>query len=140
MTKRNFIIIAAFAFVLGLGSATASAQGQILRAEIPFEFTVGKTTLPAGEYIVKLPETGGARVVSFKKADGEDFGMAMTNEVDSKDTGIANGLVFVKSGDKYILHQVHTTGREIGQEVVKTRRLAGAELARKTVALKPAKS
>ena len=139
MTKRSFIIIAALAFVFGIGTATASAQSQVLRAEIPFEFTVGKKSLPAGDYLVKLPETAGAQIVSLKKADGKGFGMALTNQVSSKGAEVANGLVFVKSGDRYFLYQVHS-GREIGQQVVKSGRIAGAELARRTVELKPAKS
>lgn len=138
MTKSSFIIIAAIAFVFGIGSITASAQGQVLKADIPFEFTVGKTTLPAGEYIVKLPETAGARIVSFKKADGEGYGSVMTNQVSSKDAEVASGLVFVKSGDRYFLYQVHN-GAEIGQQAVKTGKVAGTELARKTVVLKPSR-
>lgn len=139
MTKQSFIIIAALAFVFGIGTVTASAQGQVLKADIPFEFTVGKKTLPAGEYLVKLPETAGAQVVSFKKADGEGYGMTLTNQVSSKGAEVANGLVFVKSGDRYFLYQVHN-GREIGQQVVKSSKIRGEVLARQTVALKPAKS
>ena len=139
MTKQSFIIIAALAFVFGIGTVTASAQGQVLKADIPFEFTVGKKTLPAGEYLVKLPETAGAQVVSFRKADGEGYGMTLTNQVSSKGAEVANGLVFVKSGDRYFLYQVHN-GREIGQQVVKSSKISGEVLARQTVALKPAKS
>jgi hypothetical protein len=139
MTKQSFIIIAALAFVFGIGTVTASAQGQVLKADIPFEFTVGKKTLPAGEYLVKLPETAGAQVVSFKKADGEGYGMTLTNQVSSKGAEVANGLVFVKSGDRYFLYQVHN-GREIGQQVVRSGSIAATTLARQTVALKPAKS
>jgi hypothetical protein len=139
MTKQSFIIIAALAFVFGIGTVTASAQGQVLKADIPFEFTVGKKTLPAGEYLVKLPETAGAQVVSFKKADGEGYGMTLTNQVSSKGAEVANGLVFVKSGDRYFLYQVHN-GREIGQQVVRSGGISATTLARQTVALKPAKS
>ena len=139
MTKQSFIIIAALAFVFGIGTVTASAQGQVLKADIPFEFTVGKKTLPAGEYLVKLPETAGAQVVSFKKADGEGYGMTLTNQVSSKGAEVVNGLVFVKSGDRYFLYQVHN-GREIGQQVVRSGSISATTLARQTVALKPAKS
>jgi hypothetical protein len=139
MTKQSFIIIAALAFVFGIGTVTASAQGQVLKADIPFEFTVGKKTLPAGEYLVKLPETAGAQVVSFKKADGESYGMTLTNPVSSKGAEVQNGLVFVKSGDRYFLYQVHN-GREIGQQVVRSGGISATTLARQTVALKPAKS
>ena len=139
MTKQSFIIIAALAFVFGIGTVTASAQSQVMKAEIPFEFTVGKKTLPAGEYLVKLPATAGAPVVAFKKADGDGYGMVMTNQVSSKSAEVQNGLVFVKSGDRYFLYQVHS-GREIGQQVVKSGRISGDVLARQTVVLKPAKS
>lgn len=139
MTKQSFIIIAALAFVFGIGTVTASAQGQVLKAHIPFEFTVGKKTLPAGEYLVKLPETAGAQVVSFTKADGEGYGMTLTNHVSSKGAEVQNGLVFVKSGDRYFLYQVHN-GREIGQQVVRSGSISATTLARQTVALKPAKS
>ena len=139
MTKQSSIIIAALAFVFGIGTVTASAQSQVMKAEIPFEFTVGKKTLPAGEYLVKLPETAGAQIVSFKKADGEGYGMIMTNQVSSKGAEVESGLVFVKSGDRYFLYQVHN-GREIGQQVVKSGKISGEALARQTVVLKPAKS
>jgi hypothetical protein len=140
MTKQSFVIVAALAFVFGIGTLTASAQGQVLKADIPFEFTVGKATLPAGEYLIKLPETGGARVVTFKKADGEAHALVLTNPVNSKGAEIASGLVFVKAGDEYLLYQVHTEGRETGLEVIRSKRMAGTELARKTVEFKMAKS
>ena len=111
-----------------------------MRANIPFEFTVGKATLPAGDYLIKLPETGGARVITLKKADGEAHAIVMTNPVNSKGAEIATGLVFVKAGDQHFLYQVHTEGRETGLEVIKSKRMAGTELARKTVELKMAKS
>lgn len=140
MTKKSFVIVAALAFVFGIGTLTASAQGQVMKANIPFEFTVGKATLPAGEYLVKLPETGGARVITFKKADGEAHAIVMTNPVNSKGAEIASGLIFVKAGDEHHFYQVHTKYREIGMEVIKSKRMAGTELARKTVELKMAKS
>ena len=140
MTKRSFVLIAAIAFIFGIGSITASAQGQVLKANIPFEFTVGKTTLPAGEYVVKLPQTAGASIVSLKKADGEGYGMTLTNPVNSKGAEVENGLIFVKTGGRYFLYQVHTAGREVGQEVVRSRRITGTELARERVELKIAKS
>lgn len=138
MKKRSFVLLGFMTFVLGLGM-TASAQGQVLKADIPFEFTVGKTKLPAGEYMIILPQSGDAATVKFKGKDGNSFAMAMTNWVNSKKSGFQDGLTFIKSGDKYFLYQVHVPGSELGQEVLKAKRLGG-ELAQKTVELKPAKS
>lgn len=140
MKKQSFVIIAALAFVFGIGLVTASAQGPVLRADIPFEFTVGNKVLPAGKYIVKLPDTAGAQIVSFSNADGDGSGMALTNQINPKGAEVANGLIFVRSGDRYFLYQVHTEARDTGLEVLKTKRIAATELARKTVELKMAKS
>lgn len=140
MTKQSFVIVAALAFVLGIGTLTASAQGQVLKADIPFEFNVGKANLPAGEYVIKLPETGGARFITLQTAEGGARAVVLANPVSSKGAEIASGLVFVKAGNEYFLYQVHTEGREVGLEVIKSKRLTGTELARKTVELKTAKS
>ena len=128
------------AIVLGVGAISASAQGKVLRADIPFEFTVGKVALPAGEYSITLPQTGGANTISFRSTDGESFGMALTNWVNSKKAENGTGLTFIKSGDKFYLYQVHVEGREVGQEVLRSGKLVQTEIARKTVALKPARS
>ena len=48
--KSRFLI--AFAAVVALASVSAYAQTS-MRVSVPFEFTVGRTVLPAGEYIVQ---------------------------------------------------------------------------------------
>ena len=140
MKKRSFLLFGLMAVVLGVGTISASAQGKVLRADIPFEFTVGKVALPAGEYSITLPHTGGANTISFRSTDGESFGLAMTNWVNSKKAENGTGLTFIKSGDTYYLYQVHVAGREIGQEVLRSGKLVQTEIARKTIALKPARS
>lgn len=140
MKKRSFLYMAVMAFVLGVGSVSASAQGQVLKADIPFEFMVGKTKLPAGEYTVTLPQTGGAATVSLRGTEDDTFALALTNWVNAKKADIKDGLTFVRSGDRYFLYQIHVPGREIGQELVRSKQLFGGELARKIVDLKPAKT
>ena len=140
MKKRSFLLFGLMAVVLGIGTISASAQGKVLRADIPFEFTVGKVALPAGEYSITLPPTGGANTVSFRSVDGESFGMALTNWVNSNKAKASNGLTFIKSGDKYHLYQVHVEGLEIGREVLRSGKLVQTEIARKTVEPKPARS
>lgn len=62
--------------------------------------------------------------------------MAMTHGVSSAKAEVLNGLVFLKSGDKRVLYRVFD-GREIGHEIVSTKRLARSKIAKQTVALKP---
>ena len=96
---RSFIIFGFLAMVVGLGAVDASAQGKVLQANIPFEFTVGKKTLPAGEYKITLPATGDASRVVLRSDDGESVSMALTQAVSSVKAEVPNGLVFLKTGN-----------------------------------------
>ena len=44
--------LAVAAFIVMLGASSAKASSTMLRADIPFDFTVGSATLPAGAYTV----------------------------------------------------------------------------------------
>jgi hypothetical protein len=135
---RSFILFGLLAMAVGFGATETSAQGQVLRADIPFEFTVGKKTLPAGEYRITLPATGDASKVIFRSVEGDSISMAMTQGVSSAKAEVSTGLVFIKAGDKRVLYQVFD-GREIGHEIVSTKRLARSEIAKQTVRLKPSR-
>lgn len=136
---RTFILFGFLAAAVGFGAIDASAQGQILRADIPFEFTVGKRTLPAGEYRISLPATGSAPKVVFNSVDGKSFSIAMTNWVSAEKMDAEGGLVFLKAGDKHVLYQVFD-GKEIGQEIVSAKKFARTEIAKQTVRLKPSRT
>ena len=51
--KKYTRILVAITFLLGLGVADKSQTRSVLNITLPFEFVAGKTTLPAGKYIVK---------------------------------------------------------------------------------------
>lgn len=136
---RSFILFGFLAAAVGFGAINVSAQGQVLRADVPFEFMVGKKTLPAGEYRITLPATGDASKVILRSVDGDSFSMAMTQGVNSAKAEVPSGLVFLKAGDKLVLYRVFD-GREIGHEIVSTKRLVRSEIAKQTVQLKPSRT
>lgn len=87
----------------------ASAQDRALKANIPFNFTIGESSLPAGRYIISAPVAGLVRVVS------EDRRLTAT-VVASKgynETKGSSKLVFDKYEDQYFLHRIicPTAGR-----------------------------
>ena len=51
--KKYTRILVALMFLLGLGVAANAQTQSVIVAHMPFEFVAGKTTLPAGAYIVK---------------------------------------------------------------------------------------
>jgi hypothetical protein len=76
--------------------------------------------------------------VIFRSVSGDSFSMAMTQGVSSAKAEVSNGLVFLKAGDKRVLYQVFD-GREIGHEIVSTKRLVRSQIAKQTVTVKPSR-
>jgi len=141
MKKRSFLLLSFAAIVFVFGSVGVSAQGTTaLKANIPFEFSIGKTTLPAGEYTITLPETGSASSISVRENSGRGFARVLTNSIQTGKADQPNGIIFIRSGSRYYLYQVHLGDRDAGHEVVKSRKLARTEMARRAVEIKPARS
>jgi hypothetical protein len=51
--KKCTKILVAIMFLLGLGAAANAEMQPEVAVNMPFEFAAGKTTLPAGAYVVK---------------------------------------------------------------------------------------
>jgi len=97
-------IIASLMLTIGaVLSLTAAGYSQqpILRAEIPFEFSVGQQTFPAGEYVV-VEVTD--RVLSLRDSKG-GFLFSVTPEVLFKGGSTAK-LRFERVGGQYVLSQI----------------------------------
>jgi hypothetical protein len=82
---KNFILrlsFIAFVFVLGGVAANAQGLGRNFDANIPFDFSVGSKTLPAGKYIIRL--SGDANGPGYLEVRNEKreivySGIALTN-------------------------------------------------------------
>jgi len=92
----SLIILAA------LSAIPAIAQGVVLKADVPFGFTVGDTYLPAGQYTLSSPTSGVVRV------SNNDTNAAATVSTTHgfTDPGHGSKLVFEKYGERYFLHRV----------------------------------
>jgi len=80
----------------------AIGQQSVIKAKIPFDFTVGNTWMPAGEYTISSPER---QIIQVRSAD-----LAKTARIASSqsfhESGSGSKLVFDKYGDQYFLHRV----------------------------------
>ena len=90
-----------------------------LEASIPFEFRMGTTTFPAGDYLFDYS----SQVLAVHKADGRyTTAMAMTLPV-SRAKAPATGIVeFTRYGDAYFLAKLWTPGSSEGAALPKTAR------------------
>jgi hypothetical protein len=139
MKKKIYISFGIFGLMLMLSIVPAMAQHPgTIKANIPFAFTVGDKTLPAGEYTIKLPIASGIAAITIKSKDGKEAVMALADPVKPGDKAEELGLIFVKNGDKNVLFQVFVPGVELGQELLSSRKIAKSQVAR-VVVLLPAK-
>jgi hypothetical protein len=93
-------IPAIFLITLASVAATgANAQEPALKANIPFDFTVGNTWMPAGEYTITAP----IREVLLLRTAGHSASIVSSeNNAESSDSK----LVFDRYGNQYFLHEV----------------------------------
>ncbi len=103
---------------LGLLLATASAYAQtgVVKANVPFNFIVNKTQLPAGEY--KIQALGiAASAMAIQSPDGKVIKAFLPVECTSLQTPKKTKLVFHRYGAQYFLAQIWKTGNNRGQEL-----------------------
>ena len=104
--KKLFALL----FTLGvtLGSA-ATANAQALKVNVPFDFVVNGSILPASTYFIREALSDDEKALLF---EGERQGsMAKATDLDSTITGTR--LVFRRVGDQYFLGDVVTLGGKL---------------------------
>lgn len=103
-----------------LVTVVASVQGQSLgykvRANIPFDFTVGEKKLPAGEYAIGRTQPSADIALSITDVDGRTKAIRLTNAAVTSHPKKKAYLVFHRYGDQYFLFQVWPAGGSIGRQ------------------------
>lgn len=103
---------------LGLLLATASAYAQtgVVKANVPFNFIVNKTELPAGSYrIHALGVTGSA--MTIQSPDGKFTQAFLSNACSSQQAQKTSKLIFHRYGSQYFLAEIWQSGNDRGQEL-----------------------
>lgn len=146
MTKKLYSMFAMLSLCLMLAVVSVHAQsGNKLTVNIPFDFSIGNQTLPAGEYSVKQFSQ---RSMLIESADGRTRAIAQTPRIvqDGANEGTPQEkLVFHQYGNQYFLAQIWmfrgSDGRELNQsdaerQAAKEQKLAsgGAKLKKVEVA------
>ena len=107
MKKTIFTTITRLSFLVMLIGVGAQAQSGIaLRAQVPFEFSVNKQTLPADKYEVQVKRFGGSLAVQISRdgrTQGIYFVIQRTIRGEAPETP---QLIFHRYGEQYFLAQV----------------------------------
>ena len=113
------LILAAGLFAVTL-TASLQAQTMNLKASIPFDFRIGNTVLPSGEYSIRHSDG----VLFVNQTDGaHKSGMVLTfGEDRPAESSAASTLLFNRYGDTYFLSKVWSAESTQAQAPPKTSR------------------
>ena len=115
MKKQSFLM--AGVLVLSSMAVTQIARAQeAMVVDIPFAFTAGNATLPAGEYRVQKMDRNSA-VLLIHCWDARASALVITNAAQAKELQTESKLVFNRYGNRYFLSQVWTSGSIRGRQL-----------------------
>lgn len=98
--------------VLGMTMTATAETITVIKVNIPFEFTFGDHTFPAGDYSLTQPLQ---HVLTLRNRRGQVLGSALTDGVDSPTAGVATKLKFNTVAGQHVLSEVwqgHETSGE----------------------------
>lgn len=126
--KRHLNLTIAMMFVCGVSAISAARASppqalgsQIMRARIPFTFSVGNTDLPAGVYTVRIVNpTSDRKALLIRSEDGRSSAIIQTLGVDGS-LASNTKLVFRRYGDRYFFAQAQMAGETTSLATARTR-------------------
>jgi len=118
--KKLLTIIATLSLLILAEVGTARAQVvDAVVANIPFEFTVGKMTLPSGQYTIKPFGSMPGNLMAISNEEGKILQVFIIGDTQAKVPPQQAELIFHRLGDQYFLYKVFDQGNQIGGELRK---------------------
>ncbi|HEU4837246.1 MAG TPA: hypothetical protein VFS90_22635 [Pyrinomonadaceae bacterium] len=103
-------------------SANAQSLNYRLTANIPFEFSVSGTKLPAGKYWINRAQLGnGDAVVQIRSTDGHEHVTRLTIPISTLNPMQDGTLIFHRYGEEYFLSEIWPAGGSTGRVLPKSR-------------------
>jgi hypothetical protein len=128
---RNLVAVI---FLLGLGAAANAETQPVIAVTMPFDFVAGKTTLPAGKYIVKRISDQPFDVLMITRYDNGTSvfvnPIAMANASAHKPN-----VTFSTAGDQHYLSGIQTADYVYDFPLTRTVTLAAAAKPHDTVSV-----
>jgi len=118
MKPMLFAVTAVLGVAFTIVPAHAQSRSRVL-ANIPFDFSVGNTTLKAGSYTISQLESG---LLAFSSDDGKEHQFALTVPGDAGSLSQEPHLVFTRYGNEAFLRRVFFAGNEDYHELLRSSR------------------
>jgi hypothetical protein len=113
-----FAVITVLGAALTIVPAHAQSGSRVL-ANIPFDFSVGNTTLKAGSYTVEQLQSG---IIAFSSEDEKEHQFALSFPGDSDKQNQEPHLVFVRYGSEAFLKRVFLSSSDDCHELPESSR------------------
>jgi len=120
MKRQALCLISVLSLLLVVGSA--SAQNMRVRANVPFNFTVGSKSLPAATYDIQGLGSSGANTLLVTARDGSACIIVRSNAAEGVKGADRTKLVFSRYRDQYFLSEIWVEGATRGHHLPKTSR------------------
>jgi hypothetical protein len=118
LKPKLFAAIAVLGIALTTMPAHAQSGSRVL-ANIPFDFSVGNTTLKAGSYTIEQLESG---ILVFSSEDGREQKFELTFPGDSDRQSQEPHLIFIRYGSEAFLKEVVLSSDEDCDELPESSR------------------
>jgi len=116
MKKQILSVVGVLSLMIVAGSALAQNRVQ---ANVPFNFTVNRTTMPAGEYDIST--VGSGNTLLIQSNDKKSVKLVTPNRAETSSPSKTTKLVFHCYGkDQCFLYQIWVQGMNRGREFPKS--------------------
>lgn len=106
MKKHSVGVLLALAVMLGLAAAAHGQTLDALTANVPFDFVVHGTTLPAGLYSIDRPSSDNPSLLRLRSEDGKSVAFVFSPPGPGSDGTLK--LVFDNYEENYFLSEIWT--------------------------------
>jgi hypothetical protein len=117
--KTRALVMAGMMALTAMASTRVAQAQELMVVNVPFDFVAGNTTLPAGEYSVKVSGPQGSLLLIDRK-DAKAAMFTNTHAVVKNEIQTESKLIFNRYGDRYFLSQVWTEGNSRGRQLLKS--------------------
>jgi len=115
-SMQRAIALSGLLLLLTFSSAFGQSDRQTI-IHIPFNFTVGEKTMPAGKYVIEQNRKDSDVVWVIRHQDNVGNALVLTRPVRANETVENTKLVFHQYDDLYFLAEFWTAGSNTGREL-----------------------
>jgi hypothetical protein len=124
VTSRQYLLSLFCVLLFALTIIPSKVDAQILNnfeVQVPFQFHVGNTKLPAGQYRIHVLDDSDLSVMEIMSTDGSISALFQVQETEANSTPAKSELLFNKYGNRYFLAKLFEEGSASGSQVIESR-------------------